>query len=206
MKDELKNVALIIIDEVSMISNIMLMYKNNNLTEIFETSNCENGYFGKKHILLFGDLLQLPPVRKLSCFIPLTFEQLNKYVGSMGSLNLWHLFYYEKLTINIRQKGDKSYRQMLSRIRLGKLVETDIQTLNSQKMNFISTTCTEKLKELCSYMYSLPSNTVCLLPTCHLCDTLNAAMLQNIQSVEIQLIAEDSVQCSEYLKKKLRMH
>ena len=92
--------------------------------------NCENGYFGNKHILLFGDLLQLPPVRELPCFLPLTVEQLNKFVGSMVSTNLWQLFQYEELIINMRLKGDESYQQMLSRIRLGKLIESDMKTLN----------------------------------------------------------------------------
>jgi len=54
IRDELKNVVLIIIDEVSMISNITLMYTHLRLTKIFNTIDCDNGWFGKKHILLFG--------------------------------------------------------------------------------------------------------------------------------------------------------
>ncbi|EZA54483.1 ATP-dependent DNA helicase pfh1-like [Ooceraea biroi] len=64
VREELKNVVLVIIDEVSMISNITLMYIHLRLTEIFNTGESDNGWFGEKHILLFGDLLQLPPVHE----------------------------------------------------------------------------------------------------------------------------------------------
>lgn len=60
VRDEFKNITLIIIDEISMVSNITLMYVNLRLAEIFNTGDCDNGWFGKKHILLFGYLLQLP--------------------------------------------------------------------------------------------------------------------------------------------------
>jgi len=57
LRDDLKNVILIIIDEVSMISNLTLMYIHLRLSEIFDTSDCDDGWFGQKHVLLFGDLL-----------------------------------------------------------------------------------------------------------------------------------------------------
>ncbi|XP_026827688.1 ATP-dependent DNA helicase PIF1-like [Ooceraea biroi] len=88
IRDELKNVVLIIIDEVSMISNITFMYIHLRLTEIFNTMDCDNGWFGKKHILLFGNLLQLPPVHEDPPFIELAKLQIQKYVGAMGSVNL----------------------------------------------------------------------------------------------------------------------
>lgn len=51
-----------------MISNITLMYIHLRLTEIYDTGDTDDGWFGKTHIVLFGDLLQLPPVRQLSPF------------------------------------------------------------------------------------------------------------------------------------------
>jgi len=62
LRAELKNVILFIIDEVSMISNLTLKYIHLRLSEIFDIIDCDDGWFGKKHILLFGDLLQLPPI------------------------------------------------------------------------------------------------------------------------------------------------
>jgi len=40
---------------------------------------------------------------------------------------------------------------------------------------------------------------MCLLPTCHMCDVLNTAMLNRITSKEILLIAEDTIDCVPYI-------
>ncbi|XP_043288385.1 uncharacterized protein [Venturia canescens] len=105
----LKNVDLIIIDEISMVSNITLMYIHLRLTEIFNTTDVEDGWFGKKHIIVFGDLLQLPPVREEPAFIKLSKEKVEKLIGSLCSTNLWgNLFKYDELSINMRQKNDSS--------------------------------------------------------------------------------------------------
>ncbi|XP_028132186.2 uncharacterized protein LOC114327696 [Diabrotica virgifera virgifera] len=63
---DLKDVALLIIDEISMVSNICFACCNIRLCEIFNTIQEEDGYFGKINILLFGDLLQLQPVGEAS--------------------------------------------------------------------------------------------------------------------------------------------
>ncbi|KYN13286.1 hypothetical protein ALC57_14527 [Trachymyrmex cornetzi] len=52
-------------------------------------------------------------------------------------------------------------------------------------------------------MNQLPVDTICLLPTCYLCTTLNTAMLDKINSDEILLIAEDDVDCAPAMKKKV---
>jgi len=52
-------------------------------------------------------------------------------------------------------------------------------------------------------MDNFPSDTVCLLSTCHMCNVLNAAMLSYIVSKEILLIAEDTIECIPYIKKKV---
>ncbi|KYN05749.1 ATP-dependent DNA helicase PIF1 [Cyphomyrmex costatus] len=203
IREELKNVALIIIDEVSMISNITLMYIHLRLTEIFNTDESDNGWFGEKHILLFGDLLQLPPVHEEPPFIELSTTKIEKYVGGMGSMNLWSLFKYDELQINMRQQNDNSYRNILSRIRLGIVTDSDTAVLNARKIQFTETTCDGRLYELCNYLEKLPLDTVCLLPTCALCDTLNTAMLNRIFSDEVELIAQDITDCVPYLKKKI---
>ncbi|XP_071574634.1 uncharacterized protein [Temnothorax nylanderi] len=76
LRAELKDVHLIIIDEVSMISNLTLAYIHLRLSQIFNTT--EDGWFGQKHILLFRDLLQLPPdtdyVEKIKLLLPSGLE------------------------------------------------------------------------------------------------------------------------------------
>jgi len=69
LRSDLKDVILIMIDEVSMISNLILMYIHLRLSQIFDTTDCDDGWFGQKHILLFGYLLQLPPIHEDSAFI-----------------------------------------------------------------------------------------------------------------------------------------
>jgi hypothetical protein len=207
LRTDLKNVILIIIDEVSMISNLTLLYIHLRLSEIFDTIDCDDGWFGQKHILLFGDLLQLPPVHKDPAFVQLSNERIRNFLGSLNAVNLWTtLFDYDELTINMRQQGDGSYRELLSRIRVGLLTKSDCDILEKRKISFKGQSFEERLDELCNFIENLSSDTVCLLPTCHMCDVLNAAMLSRIASKEILLIAEDEIECIPYKKKKYRQY
>ncbi|XP_029170138.1 uncharacterized protein LOC114939871, partial [Nylanderia fulva] len=203
LRDKLKNVELFIIDEVSMISNVTLMFINLRLCEIFDTTDTDDGFFGRKHILLFGDLLQLPPVKGQFSFVKMSRSEIQKYLGTMGGCDLWRLFEYDKLLINMRQRCDNTYRDILSRIRIGLVTDSDINVLQSRKINFKESSCDERLNELCTYMNQLPIDTICLLPTCYLCKVLNTAMLDKIDSDEILLIAEDDVDCAPAMKKKV---
>lgn len=54
LKSDLKKVVLFIIDEVSMISNVTLTYIHLRLCEKFDTGEDENGWFGKKYIVVSG--------------------------------------------------------------------------------------------------------------------------------------------------------
>ncbi|XP_025266373.1 uncharacterized protein LOC105249112, partial [Camponotus floridanus] len=78
LRDKLKNVELFIIDEVSMISNVTLMFINLRLCEIFDSTDTDDGFFGRKHILLFGDLLQLPPVKGQPPFVKMSRSEIQK--------------------------------------------------------------------------------------------------------------------------------
>ncbi|XP_066599997.1 uncharacterized protein [Prorops nasuta] len=204
IREELKNVTLIIIDEISMISNVTLMYIHLRLVEIFNTKDLDNGWFGGKHILFFGDLLQLPPVRDKQPFIKLSNVDIENYIGTLGSYDLWtNLFSYDELTINMRQKADNTYKDILSRIRIGTVQDSDTKILLSKKINFKSIKIEDRMQELCDLISTLSSDTVCLLPTCSQCDTLNEAMLNRLMTDEIQLIAHDATVCPMYLKKKV---
>ncbi|XP_070528302.1 ATP-dependent DNA helicase pif1-like [Cardiocondyla obscurior] len=204
LRTELKEVVLFVIDEVSIISNLVLMYIHFRLTEIFDTNDVEDGWFNKKHILLFGDLLQLPPVREDCIFAQLSNDNISKCIGSLTAINLWStLFHYDKLTINMRQREDDTYRQLLSRIRIGTLTTTDRVVLENRKIIFKGDSLESRLKELCDFINNCSSDAVCLLPARHMCDALNTAMLSRIDSKEILLIAKDTIDCTLYLKKKV---
>jgi len=68
-----------------------------------------------------------------------------------------------------------------------------------RKISFKGESFETRLNELCDFINNLPSDTVCLLPTCHMCDVLNIAMLNRIVSKEILLIAEDIIDCVPYI-------
>ncbi|XP_058800179.1 ATP-dependent DNA helicase PIF5-like [Phymastichus coffea] len=203
IRQSLKNVDFIIIDEISMISNVTLTYIHLRLTEIFCTSDKKDGWFGKIHIVVFGDLLQLPPVREEFAFISLTRSQIDKYIKGMLSFNLWTLFEYEELTINMRQKNDKGYSEILGKLRLGYLTNSDIETLLKRKISFSSNIPSKSFHELCQYLSNLPTNTVCLMPTKDMYSILNNTMLNKLECEEIKLIANDCYKCPKRLEKRV---
>jgi len=102
----------------------------------------------------------------------------------------------------MRQQGDGSYCELLSRIRVGLLTKSDCEILEKRKISFKGEYFETRVNELCDFISNLPCDTVCLLPTCYMCDVLNAAMLSRITSKEILLIAEDTIDCIPYIKKK----
>lgn len=59
MRSTLKNVKLMIIDEVSMLSSLTMMYVHLRLTELMN----DDSLFGGVSVVCFADLLQLPPVK-----------------------------------------------------------------------------------------------------------------------------------------------
>lgn len=203
IRKQLENVTLFIFDEISMVSNLLLLYIHLRLCEIFNTHDLDDPYFGRIHIILFGDLLQLPPVKEGFCFKTVSRNDVEKYVGGMDSCDLWNLFEYDELIINQRQKNDKVYSEILSRIRLGWATDDDIKILNERKITFSSNDREEIVQEICCYLEKLPEDTVCLLPTRIMCHILNEAMLARLPGEEIKLIAEDSFKCNNTMKKKV---
>ena len=134
-RDALRNVTLVIIDEISMVSNVTLLYIHLRLTEIFQTEDVKDGWFGIRNMVFFRDLLQLPPVFEGPVYTPLTAELAQKYTGCIGAVDLWqNLFTYDELTINMRQKDEKEFIELLCRVCLGCITTNDIRLLNERKM------------------------------------------------------------------------
>lgn len=205
LRSDFKNIILLIIDEVSMISNVMLMYIHLRLTEIFDTSEVEDGWFGRINIVLFGDLLQLPPVRQLSPFESMNFSDVQKLLGSLSAPNIWkNLFTYDELTLNMRQENDQMYGELLNRIRLGVVTQQDLNALSSRIIKLNSGNQKEQQMEIIKYFSTLPANTVCLSPTKNICNQFNNAMLKSMKKSEIQLYAIDEIDCPRYLNKRAR--
>ncbi|KAJ8890894.1 hypothetical protein PR048_010403 [Dryococelus australis] len=69
--------------------------------------------FGGINMLLFGDLMQLPPVRGNE-----VFDQLLRLAPET---HLWRLFTLVELTENMRQQGNASFVNILDALRIGEL-------------------------------------------------------------------------------------
>ncbi|EFP06226.1 hypothetical protein CRE_06752 [Caenorhabditis remanei] len=122
-----EKVKLLIIDEISMVGAPMLAKISSRLQEIF---GCDDKPFGGLNLVVFGDFLQLPPVKAAPVFEGISFYVAQKMFGGCGpGINLWRLFDYFELTQNMRQSEDPSYAQLLTRMRVGELSSEDVDQL-----------------------------------------------------------------------------
>uniref|UniRef100_A0AC35TQ10 ATP-dependent DNA helicase n=1 Tax=Rhabditophanes sp. KR3021 TaxID=114890 RepID=A0AC35TQ10_9BILA len=142
------NCKLIIIDEVSMVSNIMLMKIDARLRSYSGTDIPFGGY----NILIVGDLLQLPPISKLTdcqVFETVPAKIATAIFGSIGPApNLFDEFEFYELTENFRQQNDRKFEETLERIRVGEQTEEDIVYINESKMTEDLNLIPEKFLEL----------------------------------------------------------
>ena len=122
----LSNLKVLIIDEISMVPVDMLYQLDLRLKEIKERPDLP---FGGVAVYLFGDLLQLKPVLAAYPFQ----EPKNENFKLAHALEpLWSTFDVIKLNKNHRQGDDKTFADMLNRIRMGEETSEDIQTLSSR--------------------------------------------------------------------------
>ncbi|CAH0775337.1 unnamed protein product [Bemisia tabaci] len=195
LRSTLQNVALFIIDEISMVSSIMFFFIHLRLFEIFGPSEeeAENAFFGMMNMLITGDLLQLPPVHGNPPFVPLTAAERRKHFAStMSTLNLWELFSYDELLINMRQKTDKKFTKILENIRFGVCTEKDLKALEERLIEFKGETPEERQRELADLIFQNPEDTpVVLMPLNQMTDILNKEILDKLPSEEVFLFAED---------------
>ena len=101
MRQVMHSIKLIIVDEVSMLSNLNFQYMQKRLDALFDGDE----WFGGINMLFVGDLLQLPPVNANPVFVALDNRTRASKLGVIGSVNVWNdNVVYDELTINERQK------------------------------------------------------------------------------------------------------
>ena len=129
-KDELRRrfseLQAVIIDEISMVSQLNLEHISQRLNEIFDCSPDE--IFAGLSIFLVGDLLQLPPVKGTAVYKD---DERNPLM-SIGKL--WDRFKMGELNISQRQK-DNIFIDLLNRCRIGELSDDDIDLLGSRHVD-----------------------------------------------------------------------
>lgn len=112
-----RHIKWLIIDEISMVS-----YENLRIIHLrLQEFKNNDKLFGGVNILVFGDIMQLPPVKGHWCFI-----QPQRYVAE---INLWHQFSFCELTINMRQKDDVEFIDLLNNLRFGELTTGQLEIL-----------------------------------------------------------------------------
>ena len=182
MRTTLRNLKMLIIDEVSMVSSLNLAYINLRLQEIFGGSEC----FGSKNVLFVGDLLQLPPVKGEPVFAKVSQKDVASKLHGLTSINFWKdSVVYDELTINERQKKDKEFSSMLDCVRRGCPTE---ETMSTLQRRIIDVSPVEKFLEL----QESGQSPICLFPRRAECADFNNKMLRETCLSEVKVI-----QCSD---------
>ena len=126
MKTTLRDMKLLIVDEVSMVSSLTLAYIHLRLEEIFG----EQDWFGSKNVLFVRDLLQLQPVNGQPVFEKVSSKAVTLKLGCATSVNIWRdTVVYDELTINERQSNDLEFSTMLDSMWRGYPTDDDLNTL-----------------------------------------------------------------------------
>uniref|UniRef100_A0A0K0FEZ1 ATP-dependent DNA helicase n=1 Tax=Strongyloides venezuelensis TaxID=75913 RepID=A0A0K0FEZ1_STRVS len=138
----LKNVQLLIIDEISMVDASMLYAVNHRINEAL---NCDSGtVFGNLNCLFTGDILQLPPVKKTARDSQMFYEEINEslyeaqFGDTIGLRSAFLNFNFIPLTENNRQREDPQYGLVLNEIREGKITEEFESIIKSRTFNKLS--------------------------------------------------------------------
>ena len=125
-RTSMKNLVMVIIDEISMITSDQLIKLDMRLQEIKEKVGTP---FGGVSILCFGDLMQLKPVQGKYVFE----SPKNPEFRTAHALDpQWRRFQSILLEQNHRQGNEKSFADTLNRIRTGSHNEEDIRKLQSR--------------------------------------------------------------------------
>ena len=123
LRYELSGLKLIIIDEISMVSNRMLKYIHERLKQIFGTP--DSLMFAGVSLIAVGDFYQFPPIRAKPVFAPFKNNCFN-------ICHPWREFQMIELDQIMRQQGDNSFTKLLNRIRVGSLDDEEFKILSSR--------------------------------------------------------------------------
>ena len=121
----LKDLQLIIVNEIFMVGNTTLLHIYQRLKEIFGCSSAK--LFADISIIALGYLYQLPPKKKKAVFDNFKIEVHNL-------CHPWSVFKMIELTEIIRQKKDKTLPELLNTIRTASHTEDYIKVIQSRSI------------------------------------------------------------------------
>ena len=123
LRNNLCELRALIIDEISMVSNLQLLYIHLRLVEIFGVS--DNVPFAGITVIAVGDFYQLPPVQQRTVYAEYRDEWQNL-------VHLWKHFNLAELHEIMRQRGDSDLIDLLNKVRTASLEECDETILKSR--------------------------------------------------------------------------
>ena len=127
MSQVLENVAVVIVDEVSMVTADQLAHIHMRMNEVKSRSG-PTVFFGDCAVILVGDLMQLPPV--LGSYV---FQApYNTALSDESTGTLFSLFDVINLTFNHRQGDVGRYAAVLNNIRVNLQTTEDLDLLRSR--------------------------------------------------------------------------
>ena len=127
LRSRLSHLALLIIDEISMVGSTMLLEIHKRLQQIKGVGS--DVLFGGISILAVGDLYQLPPVGQS----PLFSLVKDSYAQLYGFGSLWvDEFQMIELDEIVRQRDDTAFSKLLRRVRINECSPKDIEILTSR--------------------------------------------------------------------------
>lgn len=177
-----RHITWLIIDEISMVPYTTLKNIHLRLQQLKQ----DQGFFGGINVILFGDLMQLPPVSR-TLGSAYCYQQP---ANLAGEINLWQLFSFCELPQNMRQAGDGTFVDILNNIRVGELTMGQLEILDNRRV---------PLEGLFS-----DGETVRIFPTTNQVDSYNSKMteqlgkshrLYQINATDISLEAKTYGQC-----------
>ena len=125
-KKLLKNLELLIIDEISMVRAPML----DAISETLQIHRNSSKPFGGIHVLACGDLFQLPPVVKENEETAIFERYQSVYFFSAANFQAIDNPSFFELVSSFRQQDDKEFYNLLNNVRLGQNLEESIKTIN----------------------------------------------------------------------------
>lgn len=127
MQTEWANVKYLIVDEISMVSQVLLGSIDERLSQIFPLSR--QSVFGGLSVLMFGDFAQLSPVAGKSLFSSSTGTEALAIRGRWAYCHVNAAFFLDTV---VRQEGDTVFKDLLLRVRNGDATKDDWKTLSTR--------------------------------------------------------------------------
>lgn len=113
--EKLRDIRLLVIDEISMISSDLF----DKVSEYLQLVRKCQAPFGGIQLVLCGDLFQLPPVNGDFCFKSATWNVMNIETCNLKTI--------------VRQKDDQIFQEILENARLGKCTDEHLELLKNQR-------------------------------------------------------------------------